>query len=176
MAGKPDFTDHEWSTLLMSPTIAGMAITAADPSGLWGTLKEAFAAGSALEAAKTDDSANDLIKSVAADLGGDKGLKTVTETLRESMAGVQPSEVVDWSLKRLREAARIVDATAPQDAPAFKAWLASIAQGVAEASKEGGFLGFGGVQVSDTERVTLTEIRKALSLRDEADPPIPHSI
>jgi len=35
---------------------------------------------------------------------------------------------------------------------------------VAEASKEGGFLGFGGVQVSDAERATLDEVGKALQL------------
>jgi hypothetical protein len=33
---------------------------------------------------------------------------------------------------------------------------------VAEAASEGGFLGFGGVKVSDTEKATLAEISKAL--------------
>jgi len=33
---------------------------------------------------------------------------------------------------------------------------------VAEASSEGGFLGIGGVQVSDKEKATLSEISKAL--------------
>jgi hypothetical protein len=33
---------------------------------------------------------------------------------------------------------------------------------VAEASKEGGFLGFGGVQVSEAEKATLAEIATAL--------------
>ena len=46
---------------------------------------------------------------------------------------------------------------------AFKAWLGAIAERVAEASKEGGFLGFGGVQVSDAEKATLAEIAGALS-------------
>jgi hypothetical protein len=35
---------------------------------------------------------------------------------------------------------------------------------VANASSEGGFLGFGGVQVSDAEKATLDEISKALKL------------
>jgi hypothetical protein len=33
---------------------------------------------------------------------------------------------------------------------------------VTEASKEGGFLGFGGVQVSDAEKATLAQIASAL--------------
>jgi hypothetical protein len=52
---------------------------------------------------------------------------------------------------------------APADAAAFKAWLAQIGQSVADASSEGGFLGFGGVQVSDAEKATLAEIATALA-------------
>ena len=43
MADKTNFTKEEWTLLLESPMIAGMAVTAADPSGLWGLLKESFA-------------------------------------------------------------------------------------------------------------------------------------
>ena len=56
----------------------------------------------------------------------------------------------------------LVDRKAPQDAPAFKAWLEQIGREAAEASKEGGFLGFGGVAVRDTEKATLAEISAAL--------------
>jgi hypothetical protein len=38
-----------------------------------------------------------------------------------------------------------------------------IAQNTAEASTEGGFLSFGGVQVSDAEKATLAEIASALT-------------
>ena len=48
MADKTSFTKDEWTLLLESPMIAGMAITAAEPSGLWGLLKESFAGGTAL--------------------------------------------------------------------------------------------------------------------------------
>ncbi|HEX9390072.1 MAG TPA: hypothetical protein VF928_02030 [Usitatibacteraceae bacterium] len=36
MADKSSFTKEQWTLLLESPMMAGMAITAADPSGLWG--------------------------------------------------------------------------------------------------------------------------------------------
>ena len=51
---------------------------------------------------------------------------------------------------------------APGDAVAYKAWLLQISQSVAEAAEEGGFLGFGGVPVSDAEKATLAEISTAL--------------
>jgi hypothetical protein len=62
----------------------------------------------------------------------------------------------------LRQASAVLDAKAPADAPAFKAWLNGVAAKVAEASTEGGFLGFGGVKVSDAEKATLADIAKAL--------------
>ena len=48
MATKANFTAEEWGKVLSSPMIAGMAITAADPSGVWGLLKEGMAGGWAL--------------------------------------------------------------------------------------------------------------------------------
>jgi hypothetical protein len=43
MVGKTNFTSEEWKTLLESAMMAAIAVTAADPSGLWGTLKESMA-------------------------------------------------------------------------------------------------------------------------------------
>ena len=60
--------------------------------------------------------------------------------------------------------AAILDARAPHDAAAFKDLLISISQKVAEASMEGGFLGFGGVRVSDAEKATLADIRQSLAM------------
>ncbi|MET0705530.1 MAG: hypothetical protein ABWY82_01615, partial [Tardiphaga sp.] len=55
------------------------------------------------------------------------------------------------------------DAKAPDDAASFKAWLRQISQSTAEAATEGGGLfGLGGVQVSEAEKATLTEISNAL--------------
>jgi hypothetical protein len=41
---------------------------------------------------------------------------------------------------------------------AFKQWLADVAQVVAEADKEGGFLGIGGKRVSDKEQAAPAEL------------------
>lgn len=163
MTDKQSFTTEEWTTILMSPTIAGMAITAADPSGLWGMLKESFASGTALVAAKTDPGANPLVKAVVADFATADGRGEIKEALRTRFAGAEPGDIVPRTLAALTEVAGILDAKAPDDAAAFKAWLEEISKKVAEASKEGGFLGFGGVKVSDAEKATLTDIQKTLS-------------
>ena len=43
MPDKSNFTPDEWKLLLESVMTAGIAISAAEPSGLWGLLKESFA-------------------------------------------------------------------------------------------------------------------------------------
>ena len=67
------------------------------------------------------------------------------------------------SLEALKDVANILAHKAPQDAHAFKDWLKDIATKVAEAGTEGGFLGFGGIKVSDLEKATLDEIATILA-------------
>lgn len=162
MSNKQNFKPDEWTKILEGTMLAGMAVTAAEPSGLWGALKEAFASSSALAAAKSNAGSNELVKSVVADFETKEGRSAVQEALRQHLAGAKPAEAVQRSLANLREVSAILDAKAPQDAAAFKTWLRAISQNVAEASSEGGFLGFGGVKVSDAEKATLADISKAL--------------
>ena len=162
MANKQNFKPDEWTKILQSTMLAGMAVTAAEPSGLFGTLKEAFASSSALAAAKTNAGSNELIKAVVADFETKEGRSSVQEALRQNFKGAKPADAVQRSLANLREVSAILDAEAPQDAAAFKSWLRTISQSVAEASSEGGFLGIGGVKVSDAEKATLADISKAL--------------
>ena len=102
-------------------------------------------------------------KAVIADFETAEGQSAIQETLRKRFAGAKPSEFVQRSVDNLREVSAIVDTKAPGDAAAFKAWLRGISQKVAKASVEGGFLGVGGVRVSDAEKATLADIAKALA-------------
>ena len=162
MANKQSFTPAEWTKVLESVMLAGMAVSAADPSGLWGTLKEAFASRSALAASKLDPASNELVKAAIADLETSEGQSAIEEALREHLADAKPTEIVQRSLDSLRDVSAILDTKAPGDAAGFKAFLRGISQKVAEAAVEGGFLGFGGVKVSGAEKATLGDIAKAL--------------
>ena len=165
MAGKTSFTPEEWARVVASPMIASMAITAADPSGLWGLLKEAMAGGWALLEAKQDAGANSLVKAVAEDVTLMETRTAARDRVQAQFKGVHLAELKSKAIDELRAVVAIVDAKAPEDAAGFKAWLGGVAQRAAEAGKEGGFLGFGGVAVSDAERATLAEISSVL--RDE---------
>ena len=161
MTDKSNFTPDEWKLLLQSVVAAGIAVTAADPSGLWGLLKESFAGGTVLAKAKMDPGTNALIKAVVADFSTAEG-SAARDGLKNTFKGSKPAEIKDKCIEILRQTAAIVDVKAPGDAAALKGWLQQISQHVAEAAKESGFLGIGGVPVSDAEKATLTEISSAL--------------
>ena len=69
--------------------LAGMTVSAAEPGGLWGALKEAFASSSALAAAKSNAGSNELIKAVVADFETKGGRLAVQEALRQHLAGAK---------------------------------------------------------------------------------------
>lgn len=163
MATKSSFTPDEWARIVASPMIAGMAITAAEPSGLWSLLKESMSSGWALLAAKQDVNANPLVKAVADDIADPATRDAVRKSFQDRFKGSEFSAVKQKAIDELRAVSGILAAKAPEDAPAFKAWLRHVAQEAAEAGKEGGFLGFGGVAVSDAEKATLAEIDAALA-------------
>lgn len=164
MAGKANFTPEEWKTLIESVTMAGIAVTAADPSGLWGSLKESLASARTVIGTGHDPSATELIHALAAEFETSEGRAIARDGLRTQLSGKRPAEMVAQSLEVIKQAAAIVSAKAPGDAAAFKGWLQNISQAVAEASTEGGLLGFGGVRVSEAEKATLSQISASLGL------------
>jgi len=163
MASKTSFTPDEWSRLVGSVMVAGMAVTASDPSGLWGLMKESLSGGWALLEARKDPQANELVKAVASDFATPQTRDETRTALQSRFSVKDISEIKVRAIEELRAVSSLLDAKAPADAPAFKDWLRDIAQKAAEAANEGGFLGFGGVPVSDAEKATLAEIAAALS-------------
>ena len=103
-----------------------------------------------------------MIKAVVEDLLTPEGRAAARDGVKNIVHGAKLEEIKDRALDELRRTAAILDAKAPNDAKAFKNWLNHIADLVAEAGTEGGFLGFGGVKVTDAERATLAEISTAL--------------
>ena len=147
MTGKPEFSPDEWKTLLESVMMAGIAVTAADASALWDTLKETMASARAVIGAPYDAIANELIKAVAGeDSETAEGRAIAGDDFRTQLSGKKPAEITAKSLEVLKQAAALVDAKAPADAAAFKISLRHISQAVGEASTEGGFFAFDDVR------------------------------
>lgn len=162
MTVKSAFTPEEWKTLMEAVMATGVAVSAAEPSGLWGMMKEGFASAAVLSEAKTKQDANPLVRAIVDDFVTSEARQSVQSGLKEKFQGAKASDIKERAIGLLRQASMIVDTKAPQDAPAFKDWLEQLGQRVADASKEGGFLGFGGILVSEAEKATLNEITNAL--------------
>ncbi len=162
MTNKASFTPEEWKTLLEGVMMSGLAVSAAEPSGLFGALKEGFAESHALIEARNGP--NELIRSLVAEFETSEGRTFAREGLKERLSGVEAAGIKDKSIATLREVGTLLETKAPEDATPVKEWLYHISEKVAEADAEGGFLGFGGVRVTENEKATLSEISNALKI------------
>lgn len=150
MTSKADFNAEDWSTVVDGPLYAGLRVIAADRGG---TLRESMAMGRVYQEARakqgTSALLDELIKSPPA---------IDPEALKQ--AGGDLSAV---TADHLRKAMSILESAASaEEADAYKTFVMTVAQAVAGAHKEGGFLGIGGTRVSEAENQALDEISQAL--------------
>ena len=139
MADKSSFTPEEWKVVLSSPMLAGLAVTLAEPSGLWGMLKESMASARALLTAAKDPGASELVKAVLADMETSEGRGIARDELKADLTGKSPAELKQEVIAKLTQAGQILDAKAPGESAAFKTWLKHVADQVAEAASGGDF-------------------------------------
>ena len=158
MTTKADYTEDEWAALRRAPTVAGFAISLADPGGPIELTKESVAAMRAAGAPPTED---ELLVAVSQDaLAQQQQRHNVMKEL-DLKAGTVREQVVE-ELSRVNG---ILDAKAtPEEAAAFRQWILEAAQASAEAAKEGGFLGIGATRVSEGETAMLAKLREVLGV------------
>jgi hypothetical protein len=143
----------EWSRVQAAPAAALMLVATSDLSGPMGSIKEVQAAAKALsDAARHADPASVIGAAFGSGIDTDM-MKNVRE--------LAPTK--DKLLEIVRAGAASVAQKDPAQAAAYNATILAVAQAAAEASKEGGFLGFGGTQVSKDEQAALDQLRSALA-------------
>ena len=160
MTSKASFSDEEWERVLRAPMVAGMAITIADPGGPIEISKEVVAT---LRAATVPPSQQELLAAVALDI------QAMTQQKQNPARNFKPTSAPTAGTEILDEL-RAVDAIVAEKATseeteAFRTWLIATAQAAADAAKEGGFMGFGAVQISEGEQTMLDQLRGALGQR-----------
>ena len=116
MADKTTFSPDEWKTLLESVMAPGLAITAAEPSGLWGLLQESFASGKMLAKTKMYTNSNALIRAVVDDFATSDGRTVARDGLNEQLSGKKPAEIKNACIEILNKVDGILSAKAPNDA------------------------------------------------------------
>jgi hypothetical protein len=152
------FTSEQWRALRNAPQFVALATAAAGNSGLLGSLSEGLAAAKAFtEAARAN---NALIR----ELLGREEVRSAQQDLRELLASATDAATVatrlqDAALAAVRAALAALQAKdAAADESDYRKMLAWLAGEVANAAKEGDFLGFGGERVSEGERRFLEKL------------------
>lgn len=157
MTTQADFTEEEWTKLYRAPVVAGLGITLADPGGPIEVTKEAMAAMKTATAPTVE-------QGLVVDLS--EGLKVILEDNKNPISDIKPESGVDprdMILDELKEANRIVSEKAtPEEASSYRSWVLESARKAADAAKEGGFFGFGAVQVSEGEEALLAKLEEML--------------
>jgi hypothetical protein len=145
MTDKAAFNAEEWSVVTAAPVVTAMIVIAADRGG---TMRETVALSRAYAHARATRE-EPLIQAILA---------------APPTAGAAPAEPPaepprEEGLDLLRRAVGILERLATDgEVVAYKQFVWEVAQAVARAHREGGFLGIGGVEISEKEQVVLDEI------------------
>ncbi len=162
------FTEEERFLLTETPFTIGLAMVFAGGSGL-GTVKEVYSTSkSFLEGAK-DFPQNKIIIGVLPNMTDTKEARAQVKAFQHKFmekikeAGINSTEKIHkLAVDHSKDITKLLDEKAtPQEASEYKEWAMSIAENVANAAKEGGFLGFGGERVSPGEKALYDDIAKA---------------
>ena len=164
------FTEDEQFLLMSVPAMIGSAVSMSEKSGVVGTVKEALSSAKSLMGGIKQYPTNQVLKDVLPVLEErqeaiehakkykDKALQRMKENGIDN-----PEKFKQQLLQDCKDVAKILDAKASeQDKHEYKEWAMAIAEKVAMASKEGGFLGFGGQQVSPGEVAMIADVSQAL--------------
>ena len=164
MAKQDAFTSDEWALLRLTPSLVSAGTAAADPSGIFASIKEAAAGAGVMADAFKTNSGLELFSALAADRSI-PGMPDPKSLLGEGSREQQLQNLKNAVLERVKSATDLVARKAsPAEADAYRKMLADVTQKAAEASREGGFLGFGGVRVSDKEQAFISEVKKAAGI------------
>ena len=163
MANKSAFTDDEWNALIDAPQLVALAVTLSGASGITGTIKETLAASKAIVEGMKSES--ELIRAICARdeiKAAESGLREALPQLEADDFAASQQKLATLALERVGTAIAVVQAKAPADLAVYKAFVKSLGERVAQAAKEGGFLGFGGERVSAGEKAMLAKLAEAL--------------
>lgn len=162
MTTKTDFSSAEWEILRDAPHLVVLAVALAGASGFFGSIAEALAPSAIISDALKGD--NQLLREVCEKEEAKASIESIRNLAKASgdFAGIQTAlrkEAIDKS----RAAIELLQQKgSPEDIGAYRDFLIQLGDKVANAAKEGAFLGFGGERVSEHERTLLAELAEAV--------------
>jgi hypothetical protein len=148
---KARYSADQWAKVRLAPMAVAQAVMDASPSGTLRRSKELSAAADAITGFKDTASPTSLVSlAFNEDLTSNE-----TDVLKQNPAS---------AIGVVRDAVAAVSANSPGDTGEYGRFLVNVATQVAEASKEGGFLGVGGTRVSEEEQKAIDQVRKLVGI------------
>jgi hypothetical protein len=145
MTTKATFNAEDWTVITTAPALAGLFVAAAEPGG---QVRESVALSRAYAEARSREPGQ-LLQDVLA----------TAPSLNADSRPKSPDDVRRVALEQLRRAVRTLDRLAQdEELVEYKRFVYALAESVAAAHKEGGFLGIGGTPVSPAEQAALDAI------------------
>lgn len=169
---KEQFSDDEWYLVSSVPSMVGAAMAGAGKSGIIGTAKEAMASMKTVVAGKNEYPDNELIGAVLPKAESFSDAKEQAGAFREkAMAQISERNIKspeDFNRYMLEDAGKAIalvkERRGEKEANEYQEWCINVAKKVAEAASEGGFMGFGGEQVSEGEKALMAELQKVFTV------------
>ena len=146
------FTEHELEEIHIAPMAAYCLVAKASPSGIKGSMDEIKAANQVSTELLEDVAPISLLGTL---FGGGLTSAEAEELKKEA-------EREEQLLQTIRESAAVMRTKAPGEVETFQKLVNDVARNVANASKEGAFLGFGGKQVTEKEQAAMQKVAAAL--------------
>ncbi len=166
MSTKSDYSPTEWELLLEVPPLVGTAVMVAGRSGVGGTMKESLAIAAGVLEACEDYQSNELVQSLITARTEHKERAKVEQITNNPYLGKPSEEIKAIAVDKCRQVAALLEekATSASEAREFKEWAVHVAERVANAAKEGSFLGIGGERVSPSEISVIAAVKDALAV------------
>ncbi len=164
MTAVANYTQEETEKMMVAPMLVSMYVMGASVSGPIGLVKEMMAGVETAMQAGRDAPVDSMLRALFSEENMKAQQDKMQQETKESTQGAQNMDQAKAKMTAdLQVAMGIVNAKASaEDAAAYKALMLKVAEKVANAAKEGGFMGIGGVLVNDAEKQAIAEITAAL--------------
>jgi hypothetical protein len=166
MSTMADYTQQEIEKMMVAPMLVSMYVMGASVSGPIGLVKEMMAGvETAVKVGKASEPGS-LLNGLFSEENMKAQQDKMQQGTKESTQGAQNmDEAKAKMLADLQLAVGIVaQKGSPEELTAYKQLMVQAAENVANAAKEGGFMGIGGVVVNDAEKQAIAEITAALDV------------
>jgi hypothetical protein len=148
MTKRADFNADDWATVVAGPALAAAQVMTAERGG---TFREAASLARTYQEARAEQH-TEVVEALLA------------EPPRVDPATVRnPQELAQHADQQLRAATEILRTQAtPDELDDYRRFVLAVSRAVARAHKEGGFLGIGGKEISDSEQEAIDAIIDSL--------------